>query len=141
MRDAQWAPFLEIRNRPGGSRASFPRKLVGMRRAPDMHWTSRENGPIPAAFETGSEGMEDIEREIKELIVEALMLDDVSPEDIDSSAPLFVEGLGLDSIDALELAMAIDKRFGVRIRADDEANKSIFANVKNLAAYVAQNRA
>lgn len=85
--------------------------------------------------------MEDIEREIKELIVEALMLDDVSPEDIDSSAPLFVEGLGLDSIDALELAMAIDKRFGVRIRADDEANKSIFANVKNLAAYVAQNRA
>ncbi len=84
--------------------------------------------------------MSDLEREIKELIVEALMLDDVAPADIDSGAPLFVEGLGLDSIDALELAMAIDKKFGVRIRADDEGNKSIFANVKNLAAYVAQHR-
>jgi acyl carrier protein len=84
--------------------------------------------------------MADLEREIKELIVEALMLDDVTPESIDSAAPLFVEGLGLDSIDALELAMAIDKKFGVRIRADDEGNKAIFANVKNLAAYVAQHR-
>ncbi len=84
--------------------------------------------------------MADLETEIKELIIEALMLDDVKVEGIDSSAPLFVEGLGLDSIDALELAMAIDKKFGVRIRADDEANKHIFANVKNLAAYVASNR-
>jgi len=80
--------------------------------------------------------MGDWEQRIKELIVEALMLEDVRPEDIDSEAPLFVEGLGLDSIDALELAMAIDKRFGVRIRADDEQNRHIFANVKNLAAYV-----
>jgi acyl carrier protein len=82
----------------------------------------------------------DLETEIKELIIESLMLDDVTVEGIDSSAPLFVEGLGLDSIDALELAMAIDKKFGVRVRADDEANKQIFANVKNLAAYVAANR-
>lgn len=81
-----------------------------------------------------------MEQEIKELIVEALMLDDVRPEDIDSDAPLFVEGLGLDSIDALELAMAIDKKFGVRIRADDEQNRHIFANVKNLAAYVGQHK-
>lgn len=85
--------------------------------------------------------MTDLEQEIKELIVEALMLDDVTPEGIDSNAPLFVEGLGLDSIDALELAMAIDKKFGVRIRADDEANKAIFANVKNLAEFVASHRA
>lgn len=84
--------------------------------------------------------MADLETEIKELIVEALMLDDVKPADIDSAAPLFVEGLGLDSIDALELAMAIDKRFGVRIRADDEANKQIFASVKNLAVFVAAHR-
>ncbi|MDQ3032090.1 MAG: phosphopantetheine-binding protein [Myxococcota bacterium] len=80
----------------------------------------------------------DLEKQIKELIVEALMLDDVRAEDIDSDAPLFVEGLGLDSIDALELAMAIDKKFGVRIRADDEQNRHIFANVKNLAGYVRQ---
>lgn len=84
--------------------------------------------------------MADLESEIKHLIVEALMLDDVQPESIDSSAPLFVEGLGLDSIDALELAMAIDKKFGVRIRADDEQNRQIFASVKNLAAYVSQHK-
>lgn len=85
--------------------------------------------------------MQELEQQIKELIVESLMLDDVRPEDIDSDAPLFVTGLGLDSIDALELAMAIDKKFGVRIRADDEQNKHIFASVKNLAGYVAQHRA
>jgi acyl carrier protein len=84
--------------------------------------------------------MDALETEIKEPIIESLMLDDVKVENIDSSAPLFVEGLGLDSIDALELAMAIDKTFGVRVRADDESNKQIFANVKNLAAYVAANR-
>lgn len=84
--------------------------------------------------------MPDLETEIKELIIDALMLDDVTVAGIDSAAPLFVDGLGLDSIDALELAMAIDKKFGVRIRADDEANKQIFANVKNLAVYIAANR-
>jgi acyl carrier protein len=84
--------------------------------------------------------MNELEQQIKELIVEALMLDDVAPAEIDSEAPLFVEGLGLDSIDALELAMAIDKKFGVRIRADDEQNRQIFASVKNLAAYVAQHK-
>ena len=69
------------------------------------------------------------------------MLDDVKAADIDSEAPLFVEGLGLDSIDALELAMAIDKKYGVRIKADDEQNRKIFSNVKSLAAYVGQHRA
>ena len=83
----------------------------------------------------------ELEQQVKELIVEALMLDDVRPDGIDSDAPLFVTGLGLDSIDALELAMAVDKKFGVRIRADDEQNKHIFASVKNLAAYIAQHRA
>lgn len=84
--------------------------------------------------------MEPLEREIAELIVSCTGLEDIRAEDIDPEAPLFTEGLGLDSIDALELAMAIDKKFGVRIRADDEGNKAIFQNVKNLAAYVAQHR-
>lgn len=84
---------------------------------------------------------QNLERELKELIVEALMLEDMDAQDIDSDEPLFVEGLGLDSIDALELAMAIDKRYGVRIKADDEQNKAIFSNVKSLAAYVGQHRA
>lgn len=84
--------------------------------------------------------MNELEQDIKELIVEALMLDDVTPAQIETDAPLFVEGLGLDSIDALELAMAIDKKFGVRIRADDEQNRQIFASVKSLAAYVAEHQ-
>lgn len=85
--------------------------------------------------------MEALEQELKELIVESLMLDDVQPGEIESSAPLFVEGLGLDSIDALELAMAIERRFGVKFEADDERNREIFASVQNLAAYVAKETA
>ncbi len=84
---------------------------------------------------------ENLETELKELIVDALMLEDVAATEIDSEAPLFVEGLGLDSIDALELAMAIDKKYGVRIKADDEENKQIFTSVRSLAAYVGQHRA
>jgi acyl carrier protein len=82
--------------------------------------------------------MEALEQELKELIVECLTLDDVLATEIESSAPLFVEGLGLDSIDALELAMAVERRFGVKFAADDDRNREIFASVKNLAAYVAE---
>jgi acyl carrier protein len=82
----------------------------------------------------------DLELELKQVIVESLMLEDVSPEDIDSEQPLFVEGLGLDSIDALELAIAIAKHFGVRIKADDENTRAIFANVRSLAGYIASAR-
>jgi len=82
-----------------------------------------------------------LETELKELIIEALMLEDVKVDEIDSDAPLFVEGLGLDSIDALELAMAIDKKYGVRIKAEDEQNQQIFSNVRSLAVYVGQHRA
>jgi acyl carrier protein len=84
--------------------------------------------------------MDELEREIKELIVEALMLDDLTPEEIDSEEPLFVEGLGLDSIDALELAIAIEKRFGIAIKASDEEKRKIFRNVRELAVYVAAQR-
>jgi len=84
--------------------------------------------------------LEGLEEELKKLIIEALVLEDLEPGDIQAEQALFVEGLGLDSIDALELAMAIDKKFGVRIRADDEQNRHIFASVKNLAAYVSQHK-
>ena len=80
---------------------------------------------------------QDLEKQLKEVIVESLMLEDVSPEDIDSEEALFVEGLGLDSIDALELAIAIDKKFGVRIKPDDEDTRKIFASVRSLASYLA----
>jgi len=81
-----------------------------------------------------------LEQELKELIIEALMLEDVDADEIDSAEPLFGDGLGLDSIDALELAMAIDKRYGVRIKADDSGNEAIFANVESLAQFVATKR-
>ncbi|MET0341505.1 MAG: phosphopantetheine-binding protein [Polyangiales bacterium] len=77
---------------------------------------------------------------VKSLIVDALMLEDVQPSDIDDDAPLFGEGLGLDSIDALELAIAIDKRFGVKIEAEDERNRETFRSVVNLAAHIAAHK-
>ena len=85
--------------------------------------------------------MEALELELKELIIETLMLEDVAVEDIDSSAPLFGAGLGLDSIDALELAMAINKKYGVKTKADDEKNREIFASVSSLATHVSEQRA
>jgi acyl carrier protein len=78
--------------------------------------------------------------EVKQLIVEALMLEDVSPEQIVDDAPLFGEGLGLDSIDALELAIAIDRKFGVKIEAEDERNREIFRSLSSLAAHIAANQ-
>jgi acyl carrier protein len=77
-----------------------------------------------------------LEDELKHLIVDALTLEDVSAPEIDSTAPLFVTGLGLDSIDALELAMAIEKRYGVRFVADDAQNARIFASVRSLAEHI-----
>ena len=79
---------------------------------------------------------ESLESELKALIVEALVLEDVTPDEIETEAPLFVEGLGLDSIDALELAMALEDRYGVSIEDDPERNQEIFASVKSLAEFV-----
>jgi acyl carrier protein len=82
----------------------------------------------------------DLELELKHLIVESLSLDDVTPEEIETDAPLFVEGLGLDSIDALELALAIHKKFGVKTAPDDERNRQIFHSVKSLAEFIRTER-
>jgi acyl carrier protein len=83
---------------------------------------------------------EALEAELKTVIVEALALEDIEPEEIERDAALFVEGLGLDSIDALELAMALEERFGVKIGEDPEVNRGIFASVASLAAFVEENR-
>ncbi|MAQ13739.1 MAG: acyl carrier protein [Sandaracinus sp.] len=83
---------------------------------------------------------EALEKELKELIVDALMLDDVTPAEIESEAPLFGSGLGLDSIDALELAIAIDKKYGVKIKAEDEGTRDIFRSVRSLADHIAKSR-
>lgn len=77
-----------------------------------------------------------LEEELKHLIVDALALEDVEPGEIETDAPLFVEGLGLDSIDALELALALQERFGVVTSPDDERNREYFHSVKTLAEFV-----
>ncbi len=84
--------------------------------------------------------MEQLELEIKQIIVQSLNLEGVTPESIDSTAPLFVEGLGLDSIDALELAMALRQKYGVKTGSDEATNRKIFASVRSLAEFVAANR-
>lgn len=76
------------------------------------------------------------ELEVKKLIIESLNLEDIKPEDIDASAPLFGEGLGLDSIDALELAMAIKKKYGISTKTDDERNHAIFRSVQSLCEFI-----
>ena len=77
-------------------------------------------------------------KEIKELIVSALDLEDIVPDDIDTDAPLFGDGLGLDSIDALELGMALKKKYDVNFKADKDANKEYFKSVARLAEYIAE---
>lgn len=84
---------------------------------------------------------EGLEADLKKLIVEALVLEDIAPEEIETDAPLFVEGLGLDSIDALELAMALEERYGVKIEDDPDENRRIFASVKSLADFVTAQQA
>lgn len=76
------------------------------------------------------------EHKLSELIVEVLNLEDVSAEEIGAEEPLFGDGLGLDSIDALELAMAISKEYGVQLKADDEETRAVFENVRKLTAFI-----
>jgi len=77
--------------------------------------------------------------EAASLLVETLNLD-VAPEDIEPDAPLFYEGLGLDSIDALELALEITRRYGFELRAEDEANQEIFGSLRKLSAHIEAHR-
>lgn len=77
-----------------------------------------------------------IKDEIKQLIIDTLDLEDISPEDIDDEAPLFVDGLGLDSIDALELGMALKKKYNLKMGSDNEENKEYFYSVKTLADFI-----
>lgn len=84
--------------------------------------------------------MQQLETEIKILIIEAAGLEEVTPEEIDAEAPLFVEGLGLDSIDALEIGLALHKRYGVKLSADSEDSRRHFANVRSLALLVSSQK-
>ncbi len=84
--------------------------------------------------------MQSLEEEIKTLVIEALNLEDVTPADIETTAPLFVDGLGLDSIDALELGLALQKRYGVELKGDSADTRQHFSSVRALANFVSANR-
>ncbi|MDB6048040.1 MAG: acpP 2 [Pseudomonas sp.] len=85
--------------------------------------------------------MSDLHLEIKQLIIDALGLEDVTTHDIGNDQTLFGEGLGLDSVDALELGLAIQKRYGIKIDADAKDTRNHFTSVDSLAAFVSAKRA
>ncbi len=79
------------------------------------------------------------EHEVAELIVESLNLEDVSAAEIEPDEPLFGDGLGLDSIDALELALAVTQKYSVQLKADDANVQEVFGSLRSLSAYIAAN--
>jgi len=87
-----------------------------------------------------SETSQELQNEVAGLIVSALSLD-VRPEEIEPDAPLYGEGLGLDSIDILEVALAVSKRYGFQLRADNADNVRIFSSLASLTGHIAANRA
>lgn len=78
--------------------------------------------------------------ELKHLMIDGLNLEDVEPQDIDLDEPLFGDGLGLDSIDALEVSVLLDRKYGVRISSGDKRNPEIFASLRALSEFVEENR-
>jgi acyl carrier protein len=91
----------------------------------------QQPAPLPTAL---------LQREIAALFVQALNLE-VQPQDIDPDAPLYGEGLGLDSIDILEVALILSKQYGIQLRADSQENQQIFRSLRHLAEYIAAQRA
>ena len=83
--------------------------------------------------------MEELILELKQKIIEALNLEEMTPEDIDADSPLFGEGLGLDSIDALELIVLMEKNYGIKL-ANPAEGKAIFKSIRTIAEYVSEHR-
>jgi acyl carrier protein len=83
--------------------------------------------------------MSELKTELKEMIIKAANLEEVTPEEIEDDQPLFVEGLGLDSIDALELSVALEANYGINI-SDSDTAKAAFASIDSLAEFVLANR-
>lgn len=83
--------------------------------------------------------MEELTKRLKQQLIEALNLEGMTPEQIDDNAPLFGDGLGLDSIDVLELIVMIEKNYGIRLTSPDEGKK-VFTSVAVMADYIARNR-
>jgi len=84
--------------------------------------------------------MANLHHEIKTMIIDSLDLEDIEVDEIDDEAPLFIDGLGLDSIDALEIGLALQKQYGIKLKSDSEETRQHFASVNALAALVESNR-
>ena len=84
--------------------------------------------------------MDKLDDEVKRLIIETLQLEDVGPADIDAQAPLFGEGLGLDSVDALEIAVAMKRRYGIQLSPNSQETRKYFATVRTLAELLLMHR-
>jgi acyl carrier protein len=138
----------------GGKKRGFcrlPRRVVtpGLARSPERAEKYNPCGsicapkglPLVSFFGSPmSSTQSPAEAELAELIISAVNLEGVAPADVDPEAPLFGAGLGLDSIDALELALEISKRYGFQLRSDDEENRRIFASLRSLSDYIQKNR-
>src|SRR5580698_8314634 len=98
---------------------------------PDKASLKQQSAPPPADI--------DLERDIAALFVEALNLE-IAPDEIDPQAPLYGDGLGLDSIDVLEVALIVSKKYGVQLRADSQENHKIFRSLRHLAEHIAAQR-
>ncbi|PZR18278.1 MAG: acyl carrier protein [Flavobacterium psychrophilum] len=83
--------------------------------------------------------MEALKQELKEKIINVLNLEDIAVEDVNDNDPLFGDGLGLDSIDALELIVMLDKDYGIKL-ADPKEGKAIFQSIETMAKYISENR-
>ncbi|MCU4118812.1 phosphopantetheine-binding protein [Variovorax sp. N23] len=95
--------------------------------------------PTPTSADGAGAEQTPLELELATLLVESLNLE-VAPADVDPNAPLYGEGLGLDSIDILEVALEVSRRYGFQLRSDDERNQQIFQSLRTLATHVAANR-
>jgi len=83
---------------------------------------------------------DDLISQLKTMLIEGLRLEDLAPEDLSPDAALFGEGLGLDSIDALEIGVMLDRQYGIKITSGDQRNQQIFASLRSLAEFVADQR-
>lgn len=100
--------------------------------------TGASNHGAPASGATAQTDAE-LERELAETVVSALNLE-MRPDELDPAAPLYGDGLGLDSIDILEIALVVSKRYGFELRADDENNTRIFASLRSLGQHIQVHR-
>ena len=82
---------------------------------------------------------ENLEKEVAQMIIDCLSLEEITAEEINPEEPLFNEGLGLDSIDALELSVSLSKSYGIELRNNDANNKEIFSSLRSLASYIEKN--